>query len=175
MSHHNHCYSFIESHWSFHLLLRVSLEMVRKYLGCTNTSHLLLNVYPTGLCCGRACSEGHWEFIWLAASTTSTEMLLVCTEASSIFQLPRYPQSSQSCSKAHLCQSTQLGALALLFRLWGPKLPFLTLQHSFILSCLKAMLEKCHLLVLVEISCTFHFEYNLGERFAEHYLTWPIV
>jgi len=90
----------------------------------------------------------------------------VCTEASSIFQLPRYPQSSQSCSKAHLCQSTQLGALALLFRLWGPKLPFLTLQHSFILSCLKAMLEKCHLLVLVEISCTFHFEYNLGERFC---------
>lgn len=71
----------------------------------------------------------------------------------------------------HIFVRAQLGALALLFRLWGPKLPFLTLQHSFILSCLKAMLEKCHLLVLVEISCTFHFEYNLGERFAEHYLT----
>lgn len=147
MSHHNHCYSFIESHWSFHLLLRVSLEMVRKYLGCTNTSHLLLNVYPTGLCCGRACSEGHWEFIWLAASTTSTEMLLVCTEASSIFQLPRYPQSSQSCSKAHLCQSTAR-CISSVVQTLGPKAPILNSAAFIHLKLFEGNVRK------VPLTCT---------------------
>lgn len=97
-------------------------------------------------------------------------MVLVCTEAAASFS-SLGTLRAPSPAPRHIFVRAQLGALALLFRLWGPKLPFLTLQHSFILSCLKAMLEKCHLLVLVEISCTFHFEYNLGERFAEHYLT----
>lgn len=37
MSHHNHCNFFIESHWSLHFPLWVSLEMARKHLDCTNT------------------------------------------------------------------------------------------------------------------------------------------
>lgn len=42
---------------------------------------------------------------------------------------------------------------------------------------LKVMLENSHLLVLVEFSCTLHFEYDLGEDLqsvTEHDLSSPL-
>lgn len=58
----------------------------------------------------------------------------------------------------------------------GPEAPISsTAAQACPKPALRGTLEKIHLLVLVEFSCTFHFEYDLVERFAQHYLTRPTV
>lgn len=58
----------------------------------------------------------------------------------------------------------------------GPEVPIPTTAAQVCLKpALRETLENIHLLVLVEFSCTFHFENDLVEKFAQHYLTQPTV
>lgn len=70
-----------------------------------------------------------------------------------------------------LCQSTARYGIRSVQSLGSEAPTASTAARVHLKPVLKVTLEKYHLLVLVEFSCTFHFEYDLGEKFAQHYLT----
>lgn len=102
-------------------------------------------------------------------SNTSTGMLM---EACSIcFSFLGTLEAPLQGTRLILCQSTARYGISSVQSL-GSEVPIpSTAAQVHLKPALKVTLGKYHLLVLVEFSCTFHFEYDLGERFAQHYLT----
>lgn len=156
MSHHNHCNSFIESHWSLHFPLWASL-------GSTWAAQTWGSPIAQPLFCRAFLG-------WDRATLRVHPGELGCLSSPGT---PDAPSPAPRHSSAPL--SEHRDGIRALFSLWGLTPPFPALQPVPLGPALKGRSGQQHLLVLVEFSCTFHFEYDLQERFAQSYFTRPTV